>query len=351
LKMSLNLLRVNRLRREMSEEGVDFSLLKTYPNLFYFLGCNIEGFLLIPQESKRCILITDARYSLELQEFEDKNLKVYICRKSYLDELAVIFSRNRMSKTVALEPQLPLGIYFKLREKLKHIKVKPLSLTERIRAVKDNQEIENIKEAVVITKRTLQAIKPRLLLKTEVDIQVMLDFKFRKLGACGASFPPIVASGIRSAFPHAAAGGNVVRKKDGFLLIDCGAKFNGYCADLTRMYFWDRIPKVIKQAYQVIKEARDLAVSLVSDSVGVSGLVLKVEKFIEKNGFKNNVFHGLGHGVGINVHEEPSLNRNSKEVLKKGMVITIEPGLYFPGIGGVRIEEVVLVEKDKGVII
>ena len=282
--MSLNLTRVNKLRREMPEAGADFSLLVTYQNLFYFLGCNIEGFLLIPQESKRCIFITDARYSLELRGLENKNLKTYVCRKNYLDELAAIFSRSRRSKIIALEPRLPLGVYSKLRKKLQHIKFKQVSLAERIREVKDNQEIENIKEAVKITRKTLQAIKPYLVSKTELNIQAMLDFKFRRLGACGSSFPAIVAGGVRSAFPHAAAGENAVRKKDGVLLIDCGAKFNGYCADLTRMYFWDRIPKVIKQAFWVIKEAQSLAVSLVSDGAGVSGLVLKVEKFIEENG-------------------------------------------------------------------
>ncbi|MDP8234508.1 MAG: Xaa-Pro peptidase family protein [Candidatus Saelkia tenebricola] len=349
--MSLNLTRINKLRREMFREKVDFSLFITPENLFYFLGSNIEGFLLIPQGNCKCTFITDARYGLELQNLENRNLKTCVWKKSWLDELTKTFNSTGRKKTVSLEQDLPLRLYFKIQKKINNVRLKVLPLTERLRMIKDTREIENIRKAVGITKKTLRIIRSNILSKTELNIQAMLEFEFRKRGGYGVAFPSIVASGVKSSFPHAVPNEHIFRKKDGFILIDCGAKFNGYCADLTRMYFWDRIPKVIKDAYRLIQEAQKLAVSLVSDGVRVSRLVLEVEGFIEKNGFKNNIAHGLGHGVGINVHEGPVLSRSSKEILKKGMVITIEPGLYFPGIGGVRIEDVVLVDKNKGIVL
>lgn len=347
--MALHLPRVRRIQREIQKQRLDFYLVSNSANLFYLLGLEMEGYLLILSDRVPCLLFSDPRYQLEAEKLESRQLKIYISRKGGLDLLFRRLNRGGSRKRLGLEPSLPLATYLQLKEKACGIKLRSSPILEEVRSVKESSEIAKIEKATAITKKVLDKIRPLLESKREMEIQAILEFEFKKMGAEGSAFPPIVAGGLRSSYPHAKAGNELLRReRDKFVLIDSGAKFEGYCADLTRMVFWDKIPKVILGAYRVVEEAQELAISLIREGVRAKDIAVKVERLIARQGLAENIFHGLGHGVGLEVHERPILNRDSNEVLRAGMVVTLEPGLYFPGLGGVRKEDLVVVEKSKG---
>lgn len=342
--MSFHEFRVDRLREGLRKLEVDFFIVRDKVNLYYLLGRKVEGFLLIPSDDKKLHLISDARYKFELEEMEGRNLKVHIFRNSAVEVIKGILKGK---KYLGIEGNLPFRFYTLLKEKLNPKGIKHSNLVQELRMIKDEREIELIREATRIARSAYEKVRDEFLGRTEKQIRDLLEFEMRKLGADGASFPIIVAKGMRSAYPHAEVTDQIVKREDGFLLVDLGAKYKGYCSDLTLLCFLDKIPGVIRRAYKLIKEAQDLAISSIRAGIKVKGLVIKVEKYIKDKGFGEHLLHGLGHGIGLEVHEPPSLNRSSNEVLEAGMIVTIEPGLYFYGKGGVRLEKVVLV-KERG---
>jgi Xaa-Pro aminopeptidase len=168
----------------------------------------------------------------------------------------------------------------------------------------------------------------------------------RKLGSEGVAFNTQVASGTRSAFPHGGCTNRKIRKGE-FVVIDLGAKYNNYCADLTRTFIIEKPSPKQKRIYEVVLEAQRKALETIRAEVKASDVDAAARKVIEDAGFGKYFVHGLGHGVGLDVHEAPSLNPEGKETLKVGNVVTDEPGIYIAGYGGVRIEDTILVHKDK----
>lgn len=344
--MPVNISRFNRIRKLLSVNKIDFYLVCNPLELRYLLDIEAEGILIIPAQKNCGYFITDNRYQHHIQTLEGKHLKVVVARKGYLRELSKLLHRFGGEKKLGVEGTITLKLYLKLKNEFKNLS--SLFLITESRLVKDEEEIARIKKAVTITLQAINSIKNVAINKQEKEIKAYLEYQIQSLGGDGSAFPPIVASGLNSAYPHAQPSGKKISR---FLLIDCGAKYQGYCADLTRMFFWDKIPKVIKRAYEVVGEAKQLALSLIKEGQVIKNLVIRVEDYLKKAGFKDNIYHGLGHGLGLEVHELPNLNRYNARELKAGMVITIEPGLYFPGKGGVRCEDVVVVEKNKGVVL
>jgi Xaa-Pro aminopeptidase len=344
--MPLNISRFNRIRKLLPVNKIDIYLVCNPLELRYFLDIEAEGILVIPAQKNHGYFITDNRYQHQIQTLEGKHLKVVVAKKGYLKELSKLINKFRGEKKLGVEGTITLELYLKLKNEFKNLS--SLFLITESRLVKDQEEIARIKKAVRITSQAITSIKNRTINKQEKQIKAYLEYQIQSLGGDGSAFPPIVASGLNSAYPHAQPSDKKISR---FLLIDCGAKYQGYCADLTRMFFWDKIPKVIKRAYEVVTEAKQLALSLIKEGQVIKNLVVRVEDYLKKSGFKDNIYHGLGHGLGLEVHELPNLNRYNTQELKAGMVITIEPGLYFPGKGGVRCEDVVVVEKNRGVIL
>ncbi|SFI47553.1 M24 family metallopeptidase [Planctomicrobium piriforme] len=218
---------------------------------------------------------------------------------------------------------------------------------EQLRAIKDRDEIAEIREAVRFAERGFRcfqaALRPD---KTERQLSAELEHAMRGFGAAGFCFPAIVAVGDRAALPHYRAGNNLLSASP-ILLLDWGARaFSGYCSDLTRTMVTAKPDKTFEKVYRTVLEAQLAAIQKIGPGVRCGDVDAVARQFIAAAGYGKYFDHGLGHGIGLDVHEVPRLSRNSDVILKPGMVVTVEPGIYLPGWGGVRIEDDVLVTRQ-----
>jgi Xaa-Pro aminopeptidase len=214
----------------------------------------------------------------------------------------------------------------------------------KIRRVKDDHEIDLIRKSVGVAEEAYDAIRNAIEVgQTENYLAGQLVFELRSRGASNSSFPVIVAAGANSSLPHYRPGEALVQK-DQPLLIDWGAMYKGYCSDLTRTLMIGRVSDRMRTIYKVVLEAQLAAISFLRPGVTTHQADKIARNVIDKAGFKDYFGHGLGHGIGREIHELPSMNKNAKEEeLRPGMIVTVEPGIYLPGEGGVRIEDDVLI--------
>ncbi|MGC8983195.1 MAG: M24 family metallopeptidase [Desulfurococcaceae archaeon] len=216
----------------------------------------------------------------------------------------------------------------------------------KARMIKSEEEVLAIKEAVEVTTKGIQAVVAELRDGvTEAFLAGVFEHATRKRGAEGAAFEPIVAFKPNNAYPHTLPGNRVLSKND-LVLVDVGVKVRGRCSDITRMVLWGRPSEDEKRAIEAVVEAANTAIDAVKPGVKASEVYEVAAKVLEKYGLREKFIHGLGHGIGILVHEPPYLRAGSEHVLEPGMVFTIEPGVYEPGKYGVRVEEDVLVTKS-----
>ena len=221
------------------------------------------------------------------------------------------------------------------------------NLTGRLRMVKSEDEVACIRAASELAEAVLHdvltGIEPGI---AEMELAARIEYQFKRRGASGPSFPTIALFGARSSLPHGQPGERQLRPGD-VVLIDMGCRKGGYCSDLTRTYAYDTIPGTwFEEIYRVTLAAQQAALGHVRAGVSCRDVDALARGVIEKAGFGKHFGHGLGHGVGIEVHESPRLNFESDTVLEPGMVVTVEPGIYLPGQGGVRIEDLVVVTEQ-----
>jgi Xaa-Pro aminopeptidase len=220
-------------------------------------------------------------------------------------------------------------------------------LVEGLRAVKEESELEAIRTAAEITSKAYERFaEERFTGRTERDLAWRLDELFHELGAAGPAFETIVAGGANGARPHSRPGDRVVEPGE-TVVIDAGARVDGYCADCTRTFATGPPPDRLQEAYSVCLEGQQAGLEGIR--AGTSGVDADAgaRQVIESAGFGEEFGHGLGHGVGIDVHEAPRLSRESEDTLAAGNVVTVEPGIYLPGLGGIRIEDLVIVTDDE----
>jgi Xaa-Pro aminopeptidase len=214
-----------------------------------------------------------------------------------------------------------------------------------IRSKKDLIELENIIRAIAITERALDVAKSMIMegIK-ELDIMNAIISEMINNNAEWIAFIPIVASGARSAYPHGSSSNKILRNND-LVVVDLGARVNGYCADLTRTFTVNKPDKKKEELYQIIIGAIEEALNTIAPNIKASEIDKVARQFIEKKGYGEYFTHGLGHGFGLEVHEYPTLSTLSEDILEEGQVVTIEPGIYIPGFGGIRIEEDILITR------
>ncbi len=234
-----------------------------------------------------------------------------------------------------------------LKKEFSNVKFAPVnSLVEKYTAQKTEREIELTKKAVEITDKVfaklLTIIKPGL---TENDISAEISYWHKKYGASGDSFDPIVAAGERSAYPHARPTQRKIGNNE-LVKLDFGCIVEGMKSDLTRTIAIGKIPAECKKIYGIVKEAQQRALNTVKAGVPVKKVDAAARKFITEKGYGKNFGHGLGHGLGYDIHEGPSLNPRTDYKLLVNNIVTIEPGIYIEGLGGVRIEDDVVVKKE-----
>jgi len=353
--MNLYKERQKRVFSLMEKNKVDSFLITDLTNIRYLCGfTGSNGYLLFFDD--RVYFYTDFRYALqsEREVFSDK---IFIIKKNfYLSPPKEILKVKRL----AIEKEnLTVDNYEKLlnylKKKKKKIKFLPLAnVIKELRAIKDEEEISLIKKAASLTdevfNKVLKEIKEGM---KEKDLALFIEGEFKKNG--DIAFPVIVASGENSALPHAKPSEKEIKFGEA-IVIDIGLKYNGYCADLTRTVFLGKISDEFKKVYQIVYDAQKKAIDFLSFSISkekkikAKAVDLCARNYIKEKGYGEFFGHSLGHGVGLEVHEKPWVSFLSKDRLKPNMVFTVEPGIYLPKKGGVRIEDLVLL-KEKEVIL
>jgi Xaa-Pro aminopeptidase len=299
---------------------------------------------------KRSILITDSRYTEEAQK-EAPDFEVITLNKGIIEGLPEILSSLKTRVLGFEEDFLTWKTHGKLSRRLKRIprpvRVTPLKgLIERLRLIKDRSEIKALEASADlmsgIIKKIIASLRPGL---TEREIAWKIEGMARKRGAENLAFPSIVASGPNGALPHAVPSERKIRPKEP-IIFDVGVKMNGYCSDMTRTIFLDTPGPKFRKIYRTVREAQLAALQEIRPGVKSSVPDAVARKIIKDAGFGDYFGHALGHGVGLATHEAPRLAPRQPVVLEEGMIVTVEPGIYIPGKGGVRLEEMVAIEKD-----
>ncbi len=335
--------RAARVRRELSRRSVGSLLISDPLNVHYL--CGYPGTPSVLLLLKRSAHLFVARLNYEQAVKQSHSCRVRACDDPIAE--AARFVARRRVPGVAYETTLALSSYRRWRRLTRRIPQKAADgLVERIRTEKDEEEISFIRRSAQITSRvmneTIPLIKPGV---RELDLAAEIEYRFRKNGSAGCAFPPIVASGPNSSLPHAVPGTRRIRRGD-FVTIDLGGSYRGYASDMTRTFVVGRASEKQRRVYEAVQKAQEKARRAVSPGKSCREIDSAARDLLVHAGLGERFIHSLGHGVGLAVHEGPQLSQKSRSKLTVGMVVTIEPGVYIPRWGGVRIEDTVLVRRD-----
>jgi len=333
--------RIEGLIESCERKGLDAFIVSREPNIFYYAGTISGGFLILSPDEEPTLLVPSLNHSIAEDQAEDVEVKSF-SRRNFFDLLTGICNKSKPS-TIGFD-ELSLGLYQKLEKKLENVELKSESaIIWDMRKVKDKNETRLMEKAANLSDIGMEAI--RQFLKEgarEFEVAAEATYAIRRDGAEDISFPFIVASGPRSAYPHAGVTDRKLRKGD-FVTIDMGARYNNYCADLTRTFMVGSPSKKKRLIYETVLEAQAEAFSGILENAKGSEIDKIARTIIEERGYGKFFIHSLGHGVGLEVHEPPSLSEKSEDILVAGNTVTDEPGIYIPKFGGVRIEDMVLV--------
>ncbi len=348
--------RIKNLKKILGEKELNSIIILNDANIFYltgFHGINSGSILLITDDS--IYLLVNFIY-LEKAEnsIKNKGIKVVLYSKDKFKKLNEILEGYRFN-SVAVEWE---NISFKNGYKLKELlsgqgkKINDAGgLVKELRSVKDKEEIKKIKDSCSITDNTFKSIlklRPDDIERlSEVELAFYLEELLIKGNSSGKSFDIITAYDKGTSMPHYVPQKRYIN--NGIVLMDFGCRFGNYCSDMTRTIFTRNNKKCneFKKIYDIVLKAQLKAIERCREGISSGELDRVARKFISSKGYGENFGHGLGHGVGLEVHEEPVINKGVKTILKENMVITIEPGIYIKNFGGVRIEDMVIVKKNK----
>jgi Xaa-Pro aminopeptidase len=336
--------RLAALRLAMSAHRLQVLLVTEMAHVRYLTGFSGSNGICILTPQKQ-FFITDRRYQSQAPQevvgctiiIAKQNLFPLIAEKSLIPQQARVgFESDHV--TVAdmksLKKLLPDRIF-----------VPATKILETVSAVKDDGEISLIRYAAHITdkvfKKIIKMIRPGV---RECDIAAEISYWHRKYGAECDAFDPIVASGARGALPHAKASDKMIRHRE-MVVLDFGCRYNGYCSDLTRTVAIGKPPAQMKKIYSIVLDAQMKAIDSARAGVAARTVDAIARKYIRKAGYGKNFIHSLGHGLGVHVHEPLRLSAISTAILEIGNVMTIEPGIYLPEIGGVRIEDDIVIQE------
>lgn len=336
-------MRINKLRRVMLKNDLPALIVTSRPNIYYlsgFTGSNATLFI----TEKENFLLTDFRY-LEQAEKEAPAFKILKADREVEKKISELSSS--LTRIGIEEEEVSWAQYKKWEKEFAGVRlVEASKLLGQLREIKDREEIEIIRQAVEITDRAFKQILNRIKLGVEErEISLELEFFLRREGASAASFEYIVASGFRGALPHGVASEKKIKNGE-LLTMDFGAKYQGYCSDLTRTVSIGKPTLKQKEVYNLVLEAQLAALEAIKPGLKGKEVDRVARDIISKAGYGEYFGHGLGHSVGLEIHESPFLNTREEKVLEPGMIVTVEPGIYIPGWGGVRIEDMVLVTNS-----
>jgi Xaa-Pro aminopeptidase len=335
--------RQKNFQQTLLDEELDGFVVTHGANLRYLCGYTGSNGLLLFLAGRR-LFFTDGRYTEQARE-EVTGARVVIAKGSLLTEAAKVISKMR-SAAIGFESDLTTVATAVQMKQVVHrqIEWKPTSgLVMRQRMIKDADELKLIRHAVrlgaKVYEQALKAIRPGV---REVEVAGKLEFAARQAGADGMSFDTIVAAGKRGALPHGRASTQAIPRR-GFVVIDSGVILRGYCSDMTRTVHVGSAGRVERNWYEAVLEAELVGIAAVRPGVTAGEVDEAARSVLRKAKLDRYFTHSTGHGVGLEIHEPPRLGKMQAEKLVAGMVVTIEPGIYVPGKGGIRIEDMVVV--------
>jgi Xaa-Pro aminopeptidase len=338
--------RRDRLRAELADAEVDLLLVTAPANVAYLSGfTGSNGQVLVARDASEDRLVTDARYE-ERAAAEAPDLPATLSR----DAVAVAFERLDGGRLGVEAEHLSWAAGRDLEGRARDHGVDPVATTglvEALRVVKDEAELARLANACQLTVDALHWLVEEVVAvgRTERELAVALERRFVDLGADGVAFPSIVASGPNAAVPHHAPTDRPLQPGD-LLTIDCGAQVGGYHADCTRTYAIDHLDDELVRVHELVRTAQEAGRAAAVAGATSGDVDAAAREVIEAAGYGDRFVHGTGHGVGLDIHEAPAVARGARATLAPRTALTVEPGVYLPGTGGVRIEDTIVVTAD-----
>ncbi|MDR3570519.1 MAG: Xaa-Pro peptidase family protein [Syntrophobacteraceae bacterium] len=347
--------RLERFRKLMEAQELDAFLVSVPENRCYLSGFEAEDLLLTESSGRLLItpteqyLLTDPRYAQEATK-EASGFKVEIYSMGLKQLLPDLFSRLTIKRLGVEEHFLTLSGFREVQEALAGARpsaevIALEDMVEGLRMVKDEEEIEKIRKSIRLTESALHTVWNALAIgRTEIEMAWLIEKTIRESGGQAVSFPPIVAAGPNGALPHAVPTSRKIAAGD-TVILDLGSKLDGYCSDMTRTWIAGVPDAKMKEIYKTVREAQLAAQDKICAGIDSVAVDSAARDLITQAGYGDFFGHGLGHGVGLAVHEKPGLRKANPTLLEENMIVTVEPGIYLPGIGGVRLENMVRVTK------
>ncbi len=338
--------RISELSSKLRDNGLDAFLIRKMPNIRYITGFSgSAGAVLFTPEKK--YFISDFRYKTQSSLEVDKSFEIVIYTQNSLAFLGELIAKHGIKKIGFESDFVTYSEATGLMKDFQNAEFVPMTnFVESLTVKKTPKEIELTRIAVEITDKVfselIDFIKPGM---TERQVAAQISYLHKMNGADGDSFDAIVAAGERSAFPHARPTDRPINIGE-LLKLDFGCTVNGMKSDMTRTVAVGTIPDECRKIYDIVLEAQKRALNAVKSGVGAKEVDSVARDYIAEMGYGSNFGHGLGHGLGYDIHEKPALNQLSEYVLEENNIVTIEPGIYIEGLGGVRIEDDIVVTKS-----
>lgn len=338
--------RRDKARKAIKAAGADALLVTNYTNVTYLTGfTGDDSYLLVGRDGE--VIVSDPRYTTQLEE-ECPGSEMFIRPPgmSMLKGVGETLGKAKIRSLAVEGDSITWSLVEQIRDGAGIGLVRTTGLVETLRETKDKDEIAQTREAIRFAEKAFGVLKAALRPEqTEKQVADDLEHQLRLFGAKSSSFEPIVAVGARSALPHGRPTGKKI-SEDEFVLVDWGASGRLYKSDLTRVLVTGKIPPKLERIYRVVLNAQLAAIEAIKPGVSCHDIDAVARSLIAKAGYGQNFGHGLGHGLGLDIHEGPRLAAGQHRPLRPGMIVTVEPGIYLPGFGGVRIEDDVLVTKN-----
>ncbi|MBN1358739.1 aminopeptidase P family protein [Candidatus Bathyarchaeota archaeon] len=338
--------RINALKQvAFRKGGFDSFIVFNSSNLTYFTGFSGASALLIPENGENTVYVYGVNYAQAKAELAEVKVELVERGENLIDKIAKQAKAFKIEKLAV--DSLTIESWRALTKSLgseKTLATDPNFIRD-LRKVKDAKEIELMRKAAELTSEGMRAARETLAAgMREYEVAAEIEYAMRKQGCYGTAFDTIVASGVSSAFPHGGCSDRKIRKGD-LVVVDVGATYKSYRSDMTRTFTAGKPSEKQEKLYQVVKTAQEKAFEAVKPNVKAADVDATARKIIADAGYGEYFVHNLGHGVGLEIHEPPTLSPDSKDVLAEGNVVTVEPGVYLVGYGGIRLEDTLLLQR------
>ena len=337
--------RLRALRAALARGGHEYFLVVGLANLRYLTGFTGSlGYLVVDPES--AVLYVDGRYGTQAAQ-QTEGVEIVVAANGPLSTVTDDIRKRRIRRLAFEQNRVSFETYRRLRENLRGRRLDPLGgVVETLRLIKSQVEVERIRRAVKLNseafERACRQLRPQW---TEARLAAEIEYQMRRLGADGAAFDTIVAGGERSALPHAQPTRRRLAPK-ALIVVDQGAILDGYTSDMTRMLCLGHLDTRARTIFKAVREAQSAAVAEVRSGIKAKTVDRKARQVLRKFKLDKAFTHSTGHGLGLEIHEGPRLGPKQDTKLASGMIVTIEPGAYVEGVGGARLEDVVLVKRN-----